>query len=330
MAFVLVAASPAQQLEADKYTYSSWGAPKLTMEQYLAREHALCATEFAKETLTGYVLVPEANPETLDILAYVELFKRPCLYGAARIHGYSVGSVYTPAQHRKKGYASIMLQQLVDLMRADNGGIVVSNLYSDIGPTFYANKGWAVHSSDQLIFPTSFPSAAAAEVSLSAIDSAAALAQVCQQDVASMAAQMSPSDVYFELTPSVVTWFQTRSHFYATTTEGLASGPTVVGVFQKPHHLLWTHDFKHGQLVILRCHVDQANFPAFLHAALHEAKAWNLQGGVTLWNPAPWMAAAFAPFLETRDESLPSLMVSSDHGSLNDIRWLGNEKYVWV
>ncbi|RHY70894.1 hypothetical protein DYB30_008692 [Aphanomyces astaci] len=247
-AYVLVPASEAQQLEADKYTYSSWGAPLLTLDEYLDREHALCASAFAKESLTGYVLVPATTPSTVDILCYVEVFKRPVWYNGARLYGYSVGSVYTPEQHRKKGYASIMLRLVLAYMRADQQqhqpdnassvNLVISNLYSDIGPSFYASKGWAVHASEQLVLPSTHAMLSTSRPPYAtAVDSLDVLAQVCQADVTRMQQLTCSSAVYFELTPSVVLWFHARAAYYARTKTSFPSPPTSHGVWlqSRPH-----------------------------------------------------------------------------------------------
>ncbi|CAK4114068.1 unnamed protein product [Aphanomyces euteiches] len=331
MSWILVPSSPAQQLEADKHAHSTWGAPQLTLEQFLTRERELSASDFAKETLTSYVLVPESEPDTLDILCYVEIFKRPCLYGGKIVTSYSIGSVYTPAQHRKKGYASLLLQHVDKIIQAQDGSIV-SNLYSDIGPTFYAAKGWTVHSSDELVFPLSLslppPST---DVYLRPIDSKEILAQVCRDDLAHMQALSTPSTVYFVLTPSCVEWFQVRSHFYARTLAGLPHVPKSVGIVatndQNPltNYMLWTHDYKYNILMILRCRVEEAAFPAFINAAVAEAKQWSLET-VCIWNPAPWMAQAYAAYLEKRTDSLPSLKIHPE----KEVTWLANEKYCWV
>ncbi|KAF0685666.1 Aste57867_22502 [Aphanomyces stellatus] len=329
MQCVLREASEAQQHAADTLTHAEWGAPELTLEQYLERENELYATEFADEAMTAYVLVPKDDPDTLDFLSYVEAFKRPCLYGDARVSGYGIDAVYTPPKHRKKGYASIMLQQLVEVFHATSS-VVISNLYSDIGASFYAKKGWTPHSATQLVIPTTFPSAAPT-AALTHVDSPAAVAAICDHDVQLMAAQMTSSAVYFVLTPAVITWFQVRSHYYGRKTAGLSVVPTSLGIVDKTQYMLWTHDFVHRRLVLLRCHVNQDRFPAFLHAALDEAKKWGLTDGVELWSPAPWMADVYAPFLETREDNLPSLMVSHRPAKTNEsVVWLANEKYAWV
>ncbi|RHY11035.1 hypothetical protein DYB25_002496 [Aphanomyces astaci] len=313
--YVLVPASEAQQLEADKYTYSSWGAPLLTLDEYLDREHALCASAFAKESLTGYVLVPATTPSTVDILCYVEVFKRPVWYNGARLYGYSVGSVYTPEQHRKKGYASIMLRLVLAYMRADQQqhqpdnassvNLVISNLYSDIGPSFYASKGWAVHASEQLVLPSTHAMLSTSRPpSVTAVDSLDVLAQVCQADVTRMQQLTCSSAVYFELTPSVA----------------------------DDAFILWTHDFKRNVLSILRCHAaTAATFAVLMDAALDEARQWHLASVVT-WNPHPaWLDDQLISSVETRTESLPSLLVSNGHDTVHHpVQWLANDKYAWV
>ncbi|RHY28563.1 hypothetical protein DYB32_005873 [Aphanomyces invadans] len=348
MDVVLVRASKAQQLTADKNTYSSWGAPQLTFEEYLDREHELIATPFAKETLTGYVLVPKSNPTTDDILCYVEVFKRPVWYKSTRLNGYSVGSVYTPAKHRKKGYAATTLKLIQEGMRADQQQnqpsgtptIVISNLYSDIGPKYYASKGWTVYASQQLVLPAthSLPAISSAPL-LVQVESLDALTRVCQADIARMQLQTQASAtpaVYFELTPSAVLWFHTRAAFYARTKRSLASAPTSHGVFiasgtSIDSFIVWTHDFKNNALTVLRCHTaSPAIFPTLLDAALRESRAWSL-ASVVVWNPeAAWLTDDLRALVASRDDSLPSLLVTENQKAVEGVHWLGNDKYVWV
>ncbi|KAH9096000.1 hypothetical protein Ae201684P_010204 [Aphanomyces euteiches] len=282
--FELKIASNAQRVHADTMMYEEWGKPDLTIEQYFERERALYATEFDKRTLSVYVLVPTESPETLDILAYVEVYKRPCIYDGRLLHAYSLDAVFTPPQVRGKGYATIMLQELVSLLHSKGpDGVVISNLYSDIGPSFYANRGWTLFPSDQLIFPSTMETSPCDvnHISLRTIDSPTSLEHVCQEDLNQMQSQAAttPLSVFFILEPSLSQWFQVRSHFYARAKTNFSTAPQSMGVFSinegetASDYVFWTHDFEHDELAILRCRTTETVFPFILNAALAEAKS---------------------------------------------------------
>ncbi|RHY77374.1 hypothetical protein DYB30_004068 [Aphanomyces astaci] len=337
-------ASDAQQEHADKLTHSEWGAPYLTMEQYFEREKDLYATEFAETAMTAYVLVPTTAPNTLDFLAYLEVFKRPCLYTGTRTYGYSIDAVFTPVHHRRKGYAATLLQRIVELFH-DHDGVVISNLYSDIGPRFYSDKGWKVNSADELVLPSThvIPPDEPPAVHLLPVESA--LDRVCRDDLMYMeqATKTGSPSVYFLLTPSLVQWFQVRSHFNARTKTAFPSPPRSLGVYLLDHeveknstmmgvateYMVWTHDFEYSELTILRCRVSEAHGRAFVRAAVAQAAEWSL-ASVCLWNPEHWLAAAFSEFVTTRTDDLPSLLVREGVDDKHHVTWFGNEKYCWV
>ncbi|EQC25189.1 hypothetical protein SDRG_16940 [Saprolegnia diclina VS20] len=341
---VLKVATADQLYEADVHTYSSWGAPHLSLEQYLKREARLRDTTFAKETLTGYVLVPAADPDTRDILAYVEVFRRPSvIYPSSAspkvyIDGFSIGSVYTPVAHRKKGYATTMLALVVERLRAASTGYVLSNLYSDIGPTYYATKGWRVHRSDEATIPVAAilpPAASPASAVLYSIDSHSALLHAAQGSQRLLDASLAPGQCAFVVTASCIEWFAARSHFYAKTLKQMASLPTSLGGYKVGANskvtdaVLWTHNFRDDQLVVLHWNVQAENASAFLSLAAKEATAWQLKE-IAIWNAD--LPTELRHLNNTaREDSLSSLLVQTlPDATEATLEWVSNEKYAWV
>ena len=74
---------------------------------------------------------------------------------------HAIGSVFTPADHRGRGYAQQMLRKLGDTYQGMNdsepGSATCSVLYSDIGKQFYARVGWKAFESTHLEFQASPP-----------------------------------------------------------------------------------------------------------------------------------------------------------------------------
>lgn len=116
-------------------------------------------------------LVPRHDPQTTNLLAHCETFKRQSLIkrGTSDVKdtiSYGIASVYTPAEHRGKGYARQLLQLIhytiarSDLLPAfpDAWGskpelgakdAEFSVLYSGIGDKFYASCRQGEGSSSQ-------------------------------------------------------------------------------------------------------------------------------------------------------------------------------------
>ncbi len=60
--------------------------------------------------------------------------------GSRRLRAFGIGAVFTPPEHRGRGYAGVMLATAMDRARA--GGYDVAFLFSDIRPQFYALLGF--------------------------------------------------------------------------------------------------------------------------------------------------------------------------------------------
>lgn len=113
------------------------------------------------DLLTSYrALVPRDDPETTDLLAHCETFRRRSVLRDAGsqtkdVISYGIASVYTPANHRGKGYARHILQLVHYLIARDSllptypeawgpkpdigpRDADFSVLYSGIGDKYYA------------------------------------------------------------------------------------------------------------------------------------------------------------------------------------------------
>ena len=140
-----------EQLDAvHLHTHEAWG-PKLTLQQYCDREAQIQKTDYAQLRQRACILVEEGEPEeSVNWLSFGDVFYQPALLLRKGFlyegNVVAVASVFTPRHHRRKGYAKIMLDQLLERERGSPANIATS-LYTDIGPDYYAQFGYKCHPS---------------------------------------------------------------------------------------------------------------------------------------------------------------------------------------
>ncbi|KAI3644919.1 hypothetical protein MP228_011083 [Amoeboaphelidium protococcarum] len=150
MTLKLISVNRDQAHECHKANHEEWGVP-LTVEQYLRREVVLSECRFAKDNITYYVLIDDQDPG--QFLCHCEAYKRPArVYQSeseyVEVQCASIASVFTPKQHRGRGYASKMMGLIAEDLKQRE--FQFSTLFSDIGCQFYAMLGWTPYSSLQL------------------------------------------------------------------------------------------------------------------------------------------------------------------------------------
>jgi GNAT superfamily N-acetyltransferase len=74
------------------------------------------------------------------LLASFKRYERSVRDGERRLDAIGFGAVFTPAEYRGRGYASVMLAAELD--RARDAGYEVAYLFSDIRPQFYTTFGF--------------------------------------------------------------------------------------------------------------------------------------------------------------------------------------------
>lgn len=74
------------------------------------------------------------------LVASFKRYQRGAHVGKQRLRAVGIGAVFTPADYRGRGYATAMLASELDRARAD--GFDVAYLFSDIGPSLYAQIGF--------------------------------------------------------------------------------------------------------------------------------------------------------------------------------------------
>ncbi|KAJ9060801.1 hypothetical protein DSO57_1026940 [Entomophthora muscae] len=129
---VLKLATESQIQKTWENTCQEWGRG-VSVQEYFERETLLRSCPFTSSNLAVWVLVPEDDIDTLNLLSHLELISRPAYVKLKQLVTekiYTILSVFTPPEQRKKGYGTLMLEKLCDIMRLDAVGAI---LFSDIG-----------------------------------------------------------------------------------------------------------------------------------------------------------------------------------------------------
>ncbi|KAJ2994456.1 hypothetical protein HDV02_001547 [Globomyces sp. JEL0801] len=318
--------------------YSAWGAPSLTLEEYFERESYLASSKFSKESLISWFLVDSDSPE--DILSSCETYRIPCLLstndGIVKGFCFAIGSVYTPTQHRRKGYASEMMKLLQNTLKSFKDS-VASTLYSDIGRDFYANLGWKVHPSKSLVLDqlNTIPSFEVSSIIPLTVDTARKL---IEDEESQFLNQFKSLDKpRFAIIPTIneLEWLFNRGLFYSRVGKYKRKDQIKsIGIATSTNdgYLTWSHSFKEGILYITMIQCTSANAKMLLLSAITEALKFGLEK-VEIWNPSEDLVNAASSISKhfhviDRTDSLSSLAVWGQEDS--ELEWVRNEKYAWV
>ncbi|KAK0721600.1 hypothetical protein B0T26DRAFT_749103 [Lasiosphaeria miniovina] len=396
----LVLAHPTAAERRHNWTLSHamWGG-LLTREQYLEREaHLSSAPALSRDGgLTTWILtLAGAPPDARPILSSCETLRKRALVAdgtASRGGGqvvvvedgvaHGLGSVFTDSRFRGRGYAGRMMQEVGKALRSwqvdgkddddgkvaardDGRHVLFSVLYSDIGKSFYARRGWAPFESSHATFPPS--AAAAAETNstvLRPITDADEIMELCIIDERLLRAKLARragagGRKCVALAPDAETmmWHLAREKFIMGRVFSGQTLPTVRGaVYGSPGRRIWAlwtrWYYKEGNLLnVLRLVVederDEADSSssssssssylaegvgAILRLAQAEAAAWRCED-VQLWNPDAKLRGLIErsgvehKFIDRDSASIASLMWYGD-GDTRDIDWVANEKFGW-
>lgn len=361
---------------ATRLNYGAWGKG-VSLEDYIEREEFyLGKTQYATERRRGWSLKRNG-----DSVSSCESYERDIYYvlpsettiRTAKCQ--SIGSVFTPPEYRGLGYASTMMVILRDqwfsgrridgpflnlegdlgiMPRSPVEQTLASNLYSDIGPKFYAKLGWKVHNSTDIEVPLSSQNCNVADKilqtalrlqtarflktetqvrQLEALDE-----RILRQDLCRKASQHADKLVCaLPLTFDCLEWFKERAFFYHVKLRGgsLENWSFSWGMASEDSlsYCFWAPDYKEDALVVLKFgRSEQFNWPLALSFAIESAKSLKLSK-VVFWNREEalqsLLGSGMTAEVVAREESLSSLYF---HTLVDpaDILWLDNEKYAWV
>lgn len=208
------------------------------MAAYLRREALLLQQDLTRDGgLTAWMLVHrpagKKEEERVVLCGCESIRKRALLLLPDRqevedVWAHGVASVFCPAPFRRKGYAGRMMEEVGRRLAGWQNGmdgkrVACSVLYSDIGPTFYARRGWKARESTHVALPAA--KAADEDDGVKTLTSAD-LDELCAADERLLRARMQrmrgSAKAVVALLPDRATmdWHHAREDFVATELHG--------------------------------------------------------------------------------------------------------------
>ena len=117
-------------------TYPVWN-DGLSRQAYSRWNTAQLRTPWGRERLTRFALLDE----NAGLLASLKRYRYDVRLGAREGWMCGIGAVLTPPNHRGKGHAGALIEQV--LANAQREGALVAGLFSEIGEGYYARLGFA-------------------------------------------------------------------------------------------------------------------------------------------------------------------------------------------
>ncbi|KAG1703824.1 hypothetical protein DVH05_006832 [Phytophthora capsici] len=350
----------ALKVQCNTDDYEEWGAPVLTLPQYIGKDAAQRSTPFSQRGSIVWALVEDTGNSNVVagetvLYCHCESHRFDCVVRRSsgeieRGYSYHIGSVFTLPEHRKRGLAKLFLNEVAKQLQALPGALI-SVLYSDIGPTYYDKLGWKLHPSKMATLDVEHPKNAPVDSESStnfvSLTLDGELNEFLQADNARLVEELK-SDKFegheaFAVLPNrdSIEWQFCVGAYYAQLRQ-YEEFPSRCGVIvNKDAFLIWCHSLKASTLYILRARLPTVGENAveatrlLLGEALKEAHKFKLKK-VAIWNPPSALAdQAVRDHLEIafvdRKDSLSSAMVfRSDPASSILPHWAANEKYAWV
>ncbi|KAK0715283.1 hypothetical protein B0H67DRAFT_490879 [Lasiosphaeris hirsuta] len=387
---ILTRPTNAERRQTWSLTHPMWG-PALSHDDYLQREAYLTTVPLAKDGGVTHWILTEASqpPDGRPILSSCETLRkrvlcvRPGANGGVVEEGlaHAIGSVFTDPKFRGRGYASRMMREVGSSLRGwqvkgkgegdaeEEGGVLFSVLYSDIGKTFYAKTGWVPFESSHAAFPP-VPGAVSGLEPQDGYRGALArpigyheLAELCNVDERLLRAALvkrveeyqkqGKTTTCVALLPDldVLLWHMMREDF--VTKHIFGRTPAVKGaVYGEPGRRVWAvwtrgyygglEQIKGNTLHVLRVVVEDEEqldeyltegFRAIVQIAQAEATEWRSQD-VQMWNPTPRLRSIIEKSgLEyehvDRDNDSIASLMWYGEGDASGLDWVANEKYGW-
>ncbi|KAF8734183.1 Serine threonine specific protein phosphatase Sit4, partial [Rhizoctonia solani] len=350
-------ASRAQEIHSRKSTAVQW-AKWYDMEGYLGRLEYLESLDHANDgRLVTWVLVPANEPETLEILSTCQTYKRDILVipaGETRSVqdvGYAIASVFTPIQHRGKGYAARMMSLLHFALARPEGvpsfpkewgnppGLVqepglVSVLYSGVG-TYYSRcapgdgSGWTIVGTRTIEWAV--PSRTIeldSGVELLSMEEAVSTFVANAVDFKQHLESRGPSPVLRFAFKPTAGWCRYQMIRDQESPVYVVSRPQSWGARirhgSETHYIVWTYrpsKDPNPKLIVINIHATSRTFPALIRAAIWVAEKEQHQL-VEAWNLGVDLSSAIE---ETRGR------VYERTGQLPALKWYGQEQEIdWV
>ncbi|KAF2667844.1 hypothetical protein BT63DRAFT_480753 [Microthyrium microscopicum] len=351
---------------------ASWQGALPTLEAYARREKHLHSQEATVNGgLTSWVLVDNSDPNKRLAICGCESIRKRALVAHEGIvkdtgaHG--IGSVFCPPQYRGRNYASRMMTDLGETLKAwqNEKGNLFSILYSDIGKRFYAKHGWKPFPSTHVSIPASTPKRTSEKLPVASPLHREDLALLCDIDEALLRKRIKTisatnDKVFVTIIPDIQTirWHHAREEFVGKELYGSTfdiKGAIVGDTVGQRAWCIWTRmwynadptETEENTLHILRLVIEEKDVGDWEHvkfddadrqryvpmiasllAAAVERADESVMESVEIWNPnALTLEAAKLVFPKAAIEDRESESICS-------LRWYGDEKLedsvVWL
>lgn len=130
-----------REISADRYareilpqTAPIWAGGR-SFDEYAAQTLEIARGSYGRRSYRTIGLFEQRR-----CVASFKRYDRTMRHGGKRLRAIGFGAVFTPPEHRGRGYASVMIAMALDRARRD--GYDLAYLYSDIRPQFYAAIGF--------------------------------------------------------------------------------------------------------------------------------------------------------------------------------------------
>lgn len=298
--------------DRNRLTAPVWGN-RLSLEQYLARERRLRATEFAKTALRTWVLERDDGA----IVASHESYAMRTESALGTGHAEGIASVFVEDRLRGKGYAAQLLSQSLARFREEKAQ--ASILYSEVGAKIYSAIGY--HARPIRARQWTPASGAVADIAIPFARGDAAAPDPARSIAG------APPRFRIALTRAQVDWQRERSSFYREVLAPDRRDPdTLAGAHAGAAWILWTPDYRLERLMVVAARPGTPGENATLVEALRRATSALGLPIAELWiSPALDLpGGAEVP----RDDEIP--MIAPLAGSIAPEDWIDYGRGCWI
>ncbi|KAH9824370.1 hypothetical protein DFH28DRAFT_945418 [Melampsora americana] len=353
---------------------SLWGST-LTSEEYREREEGLSRTEACCDGRSQcWVLVSKDAPDSLDYYCSCETMQREviCSIGSdecsplnppAIFPAYSIYSVFCQAHHRGKGYARHMMRLLHFQLASPEwlakqstiadpnprfNNAILSVLYSDIGPEFYAKAtppGWQVKESSQTVWRVDEMSVSdklarmnLKPIRLTDFKSIAKLDSIWLHQELSKKTLKQSARFSFRPDGTDLEWLVTRSTFYANILrKSIIPDLQTVDIWgyqnqqEDSEFITWFIDYPAKTLYLTRvkCQVENPTFFKVIFNKVIELAKQQRCIMIKSWNIDPCLVNSLDLPFQTQPRTSSLSAVAWYGKTVDHLEWIANEKLFW-
>jgi hypothetical protein len=351
--------------------FAAWGSG-LSLEQYFQREKVFASQPATRDGKLTFWALQKYDPaaDKWTIVSHMESLTRRAFYkvqglpvGETVSHG--IGSVFTPAQNRGKGYAAIMLKQASEKLDNWNNQSLdapandhsFNVLWSDVGD-YYSKFDYHVTDTKEIKFSIETIEVAWPEgVTPVGIEDVAALSAQDVKQVRSEIDKATEADgvTRLAIVPEDMVYEPAfrRAQFLAPylSKSSTKEPPTVFGAKHGGCWIFWTQDFANNKVTCLRMFADNSlskqqtleSVDLLIRAAISNAAKWNIPA-FNLWvqdipcqltvedlsayfNQTPIKGVTSK--IHNRPDSWPMVRYHNGKDPKDQIKWVYDGKYGW-